>query len=200
MFTQQKEISPKTARLLVTEGTTLLRKTYVAAACAMFGTYICVFGVMHMIRPMGTVPSGPAGAGSDVCRAGEPCSQPGCYTMKHTRSWSETESIIEAASVGAFATSLCLQLLRILSGTVGADDSVTGYADCAWATSAVALCAGGSEALILYFRDSQIVCTDLAGVSMPLILWIEWLCSVPFLMYIAMSLECKLQFNTIGSW
>lgn len=62
----------------------------------------------------------------------------------------------------------------------------------------VSFLAGFSEAANYYLGGKSAMCTDMHGVTAPLFIFIEWFVTVPFLVYIALSLDTKSQFSVKG--
>jgi len=62
----------------------------------------------------------------------------------------------------------------------------------------VSILAGFSEAASYYLGGKSAMCTDTYGVTVPLFIFVEWFVTVPFLVYIALSLDTKSQFSVKG--
>lgn len=192
--------SPRAAQLTFGEQSTLLTRTWKKSMATMWVSYLLLMAAVQawerhgdfLIEDICTERASSRGGSSEVCM---PAIYAGCHVMKHNRAyiWSEFNTGCQAFSVGAFFASVALQTVRLLASSHShpEDKNVSFHSESVYTTMGVALLAGGSELLILTGGDQQITCTDVIGVSVPLMLYIEWFSTVPFLVYIALAIDSK---------
>ena len=181
--------SPARKRITTYEDATYLRKTYKTAIAISFGCFATLVSAVYFLLPsLSDYPETcPTGSVSLFCSR--------CSTPHHS---SDNIHTVQSCVVGAFITSLCLQTARIfISDQRDGPDSAP--LESYYATMAVNLMAGVGESYTMLLGRKGRVCTDILGVRIPLLVHIEWLCTVPFLAYIALSIDVKRQFSWLGT-
>jgi len=182
-------MSPSRNRITTYEDATYLRRTYKTVIAISFGCFAALVSAVYFLLPsLSDYPETcPLGSVSLFCTH---CSTP------HDSSYNV--HTVQSCVIGAFITSLCLQAARIFIGDPR-DGPHSAPMESYYATMAVNLMAGVGESYTMLLGRRGRVCTDILGVRIPLLVHIEWLCTVPFLTYIALSIDVKRQFSWLGT-
>ena len=185
--------SPKRERLMKAdvEEATLLKKTYKMALTIAVGGFATLVSSVLLFLP--SLPEDP-----QTCLAQGGYLTMFCTVCSTPHEVSPLVHTIQSGVVGAFIASICIQNARIYLTSTGLSkmsDNIESF----YVTMAVNLIAGCGEAITLFLGRKGRVCSDILGVQIPLLVHIEWLCTVPFLAYIALSLDVKRKFSTLGT-